>query len=77
MFRSTNVDVRHCHLFLFRQKLAFCTDAAFVSQMQKLNDKKWKIVRPVLNVIKKAPNSYEVIDGIDSCFKEWFLNAQI
>lgn len=61
--------------FLFRQKLAFCTDAAFVSQMQKLNDKKWKIVRPVLNVIKKAPNSYEVIDGIDSCFKEWFLRS--
>jgi len=43
--------------FLFRQKLAFCTDATFVSQMQKINDKKWKIVRPVLNVIKKAPNS--------------------
>ena len=43
--------------------------------MQKINDKKWKIVRPVLNVIKKAPNSYEVIDGIDSCFKEWFLRS--
>ena len=61
--------------FLFRQKLAFCTEADFISEMQALNDKKWRIERPILNVVKKAPNSYEVIDRIDSVFKDWFIRC--
>ena len=61
--------------FLFRQKLAFCTEANFISEMQALNDKKWRIERPILNVVKKAPNSYEVIDRIDSVFKDWFIRC--
>jgi hypothetical protein len=55
--------------------LAFCTDADFISEMQAINDKKWRIERPILNVVKKWPNSYEVIDRIDSVFKDWFIRC--
>jgi hypothetical protein len=61
--------------FFFHQKLAFCTDADFISEMQAKNDEKWRIERPILNVVKKGPNSYEVIDRIDSVFKDWFIRC--
>jgi len=44
--------------------------------MQAINDKKWQIEKPLLNVLKKRKNSYEVIDRIDSVFKDWFLRSK-
>ena len=60
---------------LYRKKLAFCTDCEFIEQMQKLNDNKRNLERPILNVIKKGPELYEIIDNVESLFFNIFIKC--
>lgn len=60
---------------LYRKKLAFDTDFNFIEQMQKLNDNKRNLERPILNVIKKGPEDYEIIDNVESLFFNIFINC--
>jgi hypothetical protein len=61
--------------FLFRQKLAFNREEDFIQEMQLINDNKKDFKKPLLNVLKRAPNNYEVIDKSDSIFMKLFANA--
>jgi len=61
--------------YLFRQKLAFNCDEEFIQEMQQINDNKKDFKKPLLNVLKLAPNNYEVIDKSDSVFMKLFANA--
>ena len=57
---------------LYRQKLAYENDKNFMDQMQVFNEIKSNVDRPLLNVIKKGPYEYEIIDKIDSLFQNIF-----
>jgi hypothetical protein len=60
---------------MYRKKLAFETDFNFIDQMQKLNDNKRNLERPILNVIKKGPEDYEIIDNVESLFFNIFIKC--
>ena len=60
---------------LYRKKLAFETDFKFIEQMQKLNDNNRNLERPLLNVIKKGPEDYEIIDNLESLFFNIFIKC--
>lgn len=57
---------------LYRQKLANENATNFMDQMQVFNEIKSNVDRPLLNVIKKSPDEYEIIDKIDSLFQNIF-----
>ena len=63
------------HEFLYRQKLAFEKDETLIQKIQLINDRKVTLKKPILNVLKKGPKKYEILEKNDSIFGSIFLKG--